>query len=144
MHLGRAYQVANRLDDAIAIFSRVRKIRESSLGQDHPDTVAAASQLAYAYRTAGRLKEAISLYRQVVASRQVLLGPDHPDTLAAQSNLASSYHSAHRMKDAIPLYERLPTGSASRALIITTRSPRAATWRGHTTRRAAGRRAAGL
>ncbi|HEX9527368.1 MAG TPA: tetratricopeptide repeat protein, partial [Streptosporangiaceae bacterium] len=70
----RAFQVAGRLDEAIAIFSRVRKIRESGLGQDHPETVIAAGQLAYAYKTAGRLKEAISLYRQGQPGWRLSLG----------------------------------------------------------------------
>ena len=76
------------------------------LGPDHPETLAARSNLARAYRSAGRLREAITLYERNLADTERVLGPDHPDTLTSRDNLARAYRSAGRLREAITLYER--------------------------------------
>jgi tetratricopeptide (TPR) repeat protein len=80
--------------------------RERVLGEMHPSTLAARSNLAGAYLAAGRLDDAIPLYERAVVGSERVLGEIHPSTLAARSNLASAYESAGRLAEAIPLYER--------------------------------------
>ena len=60
------------------------------LGEDHPDTLAAASNLAVSLRAAGEYQAARELGEDTLARRRRVLGEDHPDTLASASGLAVS------------------------------------------------------
>ena len=63
--------------------------RRRDLGADHPDTLAAASNLAVSLRAAGEYQAARELGEDTLARRRVL-GEDHPDTLSSASGLAIS------------------------------------------------------
>jgi hypothetical protein len=54
--------------------------RRRDLGEDHPDTLAAASNLAVSLRAAGESRE---LGEDTLARRRRVLGEDHPDTGAS-------------------------------------------------------------
>jgi hypothetical protein len=56
--------------------------RRRDLGEDHPDTLAAASGLAISLRAAGEYQAARELEEDTLARRRRVLGEDHPDTLA--------------------------------------------------------------
>ncbi|MEU5201222.1 tetratricopeptide repeat protein, partial [Streptomyces scabiei] len=76
------------------------------LGEDHPNTLASRSNLAYAYESAGDLGRAIPLSERTLDDRIRVLGEDHPDTLISRNNLAGAYRAAGDLGRAIPLYER--------------------------------------
>jgi uncharacterized protein (DUF2267 family) len=65
--------------------TRLRRV----LGPDHPDTLAAASNLAADLRALGEHQRARELNQDTLTRLRRVLGPDHPDTLAAASNLAA-------------------------------------------------------
>ncbi|MFJ9635352.1 tetratricopeptide repeat protein [Streptomyces sp. NPDC101178] len=85
---------------AMATASRER------LGEDHPATMTARTNLAVSYRQAGRTGEAIELLERVVADWERLLGEDHPSAVKARANLAVSYWQAGRTGEAVELLER--------------------------------------
>ena len=58
------------------------------LGDDHENTQATATYLAWALRDLGRYAAARELDEDLLAYRRRVLGPDHPSTLASASNLA--------------------------------------------------------
>ena len=64
--------------------------RRRDLGEDHPDTLAAANALAVSLRAAGEYQAARELDEDTLARRRRVLGEDHPDTLASASGLAVS------------------------------------------------------
>ena len=64
--------------------------RRRDLGEDHPDTLAAASGLAISLRAAGEYQAARELEEDTLARRRRVLGEDHPDTLASAAGLADS------------------------------------------------------
>ena len=64
--------------------------RRRDLGEDHPDTLAAASNLAVSLRAAGEYQAARELDEDTLARRRRVLGEDHPDTLASAHGLAIS------------------------------------------------------
>ncbi|WP_336112441.1 tetratricopeptide repeat protein [Streptomyces sp. PTD9-10] len=80
---------------------------ERLLGGNHPDNLAARSNLAFAHWQAGRTGEAIAIEERVLADIEQLLGSDDPATLKARSNLAVSYHEAGRGGEAIELQEQV-------------------------------------
>lgn len=57
-------------------------------GERHPDTLAAAINLANVLRTMGRTDEALKLAENVVERYKTIYGPDHPYTHACAGNLA--------------------------------------------------------
>ena len=61
--------------------------RRRDLGEDHPGTLTAASNLAVSLRAAGEYQAARELGEDTLARRRRVLGEDHPDTLASASNL---------------------------------------------------------
>jgi tetratricopeptide (TPR) repeat protein len=79
---------------------------ERVLAPDHPDTMAARSDLATAYRAAGRYVEGASLHEQALAAYERVLGPDHPDTLASRNSLGGAYILTGRYAQAIQLIEQ--------------------------------------
>ena len=58
------------------------------LGPEHPDTLAARSELACWTGEAGDPAAARDLFAALLPVRERVLGPEHPDTLAARGNLA--------------------------------------------------------
>jgi tetratricopeptide (TPR) repeat protein len=83
---------------------------ELTLGADHPDTLAAWSNLALACQDAGRPGEAVPLHERALAGRERVLGAGHPDTLASRSNLALACQDAGRAAEAVPLFEQVLAG----------------------------------
>ena len=59
------------------------------LGEDHPDTLTSANNLAIDLRNLGEYQAARELDEDTLARRRRVLGEDHPDTLASASNLAA-------------------------------------------------------
>jgi hypothetical protein len=70
------------------LFERAHRLSLDMLGEDHPDTLAAASKLAADLRALGEHQRARELDEDAFTRRHRLLGPDHHDTLASASYLA--------------------------------------------------------
>ena len=66
-------------------------------GQDHPDTLLAAGNLALTHCEQGKYAQAEQLMGEVVATMTRVRGEEHPDTLTAASHLAA----AHRERGAL-------------------------------------------
>ena len=77
-----SYQQARDLDEDT--LTRRRRV----LGDDHPDTLTSASNLAVDLRALGEYQQARDLDEDTLARRRRVLGDDHPDTLTSANNLA--------------------------------------------------------
>ncbi|MGI5240583.1 tetratricopeptide repeat protein [Dactylosporangium sp. CA-139066] len=77
-----------------------------ALGDDHPDTLTSANDLASGLRLAGALRQAIPLHRRALADLRRVAGDDHPRTLFAVNNLATSLRLAGQHRQAIPLHQQ--------------------------------------
>jgi hypothetical protein len=62
--------------------------RRRVLGEDHPDTLNSANNLAVDLRGLGEYQAARELDEDTLARRRRVLGEDHPDTLNSANNLA--------------------------------------------------------
>ena len=76
--------------EAERLFRDVLKERERVLGPEHPDTLAARTQLEDALFYQGKYVESEAEARSMLALREKLLGAEHPDTLKARNNLAAT------------------------------------------------------
>jgi hypothetical protein len=60
------------------------------LGEEHPDTLMNASNLASSLYDQGKHAEAVRIQREVLGVERRVLGEEHPSTLMSAKNLASS------------------------------------------------------
>jgi tetratricopeptide (TPR) repeat protein len=79
---------------------KVLDARQRILGDEHPDTLSAMSNLAWIYHSLGQMKDAEALRKKVLDAHQRILGDEHPDTRMAMDNLASTYRGLGQTKDA--------------------------------------------
>jgi hypothetical protein len=86
---------SGKRDSERADYASARKPQEEALeshrrllGEEHPDTLTAMSNLAGTLYKQGGLAGARRLEEQVLSIRRRLLGEEHPDTLAAMSHVA--------------------------------------------------------
>jgi hypothetical protein len=82
---------------ALPLLERVHVLRSQQLGDDHPDSLAAANNLALGLRRVGNYRAGRALHEDTLARRRRLLGDDHPDTLTSAHNLA--FHLYHDGED---------------------------------------------
>ena len=59
------------------------------LGEEHPDTLTSASNLAWSLADQGKHAEAEEMLQAALAARRRVLGSAHPDTLATVESLES-------------------------------------------------------
>jgi hypothetical protein len=69
------------------------------LGQDHPDTLRSANNLAADLRALDETQAARDLDEDTLARRRRVLGQDHPDTLRSASNLAADLRALGETED---------------------------------------------
>ncbi|KAJ7291952.1 hypothetical protein C8J57DRAFT_1458569 [Mycena rebaudengoi] len=89
-----------KLTDAEELKVVVLEKRKQILGPDHPETLAAMSNLAATYHSLGKLTEAEELQVVVLEMMKQVLGPEHPDTLDTMSRLADMYHDLGKLTEA--------------------------------------------
>jgi hypothetical protein len=80
--IGDSQQKSKALNEEL--LARRRRV----LGEDHPDTLSAALDLANDLSNLGDYQAARRLDEGILARRREVLGEDHPDTLTSASNLA--------------------------------------------------------
>lgn len=71
------------------LFERAHRLHQQILGDDHPNTLRSANNLAVNLRTLGKPERARRLSEDTLTRRCQVLGPDHPDTLTTATNLAA-------------------------------------------------------
>ena len=74
---------------ALPLARRAHTLYRDQVGEDHPDTLASASNLARTLFGLGDYRQARALDEETLARYRRVLGEDHPSTLASASNLAS-------------------------------------------------------
>jgi tetratricopeptide (TPR) repeat protein len=77
---------------AAAVYERAYDVRRATFGDDHPDTLTSASNLAGTLWWLADFQRARTLDEDVLARRRRTLGVDHPDTLTSASQLANDLY----------------------------------------------------
>ncbi|HEU0086244.1 MAG TPA: FxSxx-COOH system tetratricopeptide repeat protein [Pseudonocardiaceae bacterium] len=70
------------------LYERALELRRTRLGEDHPDTLESANNLALNLGTLGQSDQARQLGEDTLIRRRRVLGHDHPNTLTSANNLA--------------------------------------------------------
>ncbi|KAH7233835.1 uncharacterized protein BKA55DRAFT_598050 [Fusarium redolens] len=89
-----------RWNDAALSQREVFEKRQRILGDEHPDTITAMSNLANTLSDQGKLDEAASMMKEVLEERQRILGDEHPDTISAMNNLALTLSDQGKLDEA--------------------------------------------
>ncbi|MBX6748153.1 MAG: tetratricopeptide repeat protein [Micromonosporaceae bacterium] len=78
----------------------------TSLGPEHPDTLAAANRVGEMLRSLGDYAAAAEVHRRTLESRRRVLGEEHPDTLKSANNLAMALRGLGDLAAARDLHEQ--------------------------------------
>jgi tetratricopeptide (TPR) repeat protein len=97
---GQAMDTAGMTTPAIVWWRQLTADSKRICGPGHPDTLAAAGQLAAALLAAGQAAEATSWSEWVLDGRSRVFGPDHPATVAAQAGLGRALTAVGKPGDA--------------------------------------------
>lgn len=81
------------------------RLRRLVLGEDHPDTLESATNLAINLYALGHHEQARQLQQDTLTSRRRVLGDDHPRTMASARNLAAGLRALGRDDEANQLEE---------------------------------------
>ena len=83
------YSALGRLEESKVLGEEVLRLRKEILGERHPETIRASSNLAITYRDLGRMEDARVLEEEILRLRKEILGEQHPHTILASNNLAN-------------------------------------------------------
>ncbi len=105
LRLGRALRSSGDSRTAARLSGQVYQRWATDLGEDHPDTLGAAANLAASLWSMGAYPAARQMDEDVLTRYRRILGEDHPNTLRAAANLAGSlwsmgeYPAARQMRE---------------------------------------------
>ena len=91
---------------ALPHFEHARRLRESSVGPDHPDVALILSNLAACYEHAGEIDKALSTAKTAFQIREKTYGPNSPFLVATLNNLADFELRNHELAAALADVER--------------------------------------
>jgi tetratricopeptide (TPR) repeat protein len=81
--------IQNQTEEAIVMLRQLLEDRESTLGPDHPQTLATAGTLGGVLANSGDLAAAEPHFQRVYDGQLRMLGAEHPNTLSTLSNLGN-------------------------------------------------------
>lgn len=106
---GRYLYVRGEQVAAARLFTQALDGCRQLLGDRHPDTLTAMSNLARVLHDRGELEQARRLHEQALAARREVLGDLHPDTLTSVCNVARVLHDQGELDQAERLHEEALT-----------------------------------
>ncbi|MGH3693014.1 MAG: FxSxx-COOH system tetratricopeptide repeat protein [Pseudonocardiaceae bacterium] len=104
-HAAQYVQSRGEPGPARSLFERALDLRRSRLGDNHPDTLESASNLAVDLFDLGQYEQARKRGEDALTRRRKVLGDHHPDTLESASNLAAYLWSLGQYEQARQLDE---------------------------------------
>jgi Tetratricopeptide repeat/Domain of unknown function (DUF4062)/NB-ARC domain len=90
---------------AAAVYQRAYEVRRATFGDDHPDTLTSASNLAGSLWWLGEYQRSRALDEDTLTRRRRILGEDHPDTLTSITQLAHDLYGLGNYPQARELQE---------------------------------------
>ncbi len=109
-NLAEADRLSAKLPEAIDRGRKVLEARQSVFGEDHPDSIISANNLAVcllAMKTAAGREEAVAILDPAAVQATAVLGPLHPYTLRMRNNLASALRELGQVERAERMFREL-------------------------------------
>ena len=101
--LASAYNQADRLAEAAALFEDNLATQRRVYGPNHRNTLLAAANLGNTLLAQGKHTAAEAVLRNALQRMRVVLGPEHESTLSTASPLATALQNQHKFDEAEPL-----------------------------------------
>lgn len=86
-NIGFLLQRLGRWNDEHDVRVFLQRVTETTLGAEHPDTLASMNTVAKVLIQQGKYEQAEHLFRQTLELREKVLGLEHPDTLKSMNSL---------------------------------------------------------
>jgi serine/threonine protein kinase/tetratricopeptide (TPR) repeat protein len=102
--LAELYRRIGLNEAAVPLQESALTTRRRVLGEEHPDTVLAISNMSVLLRELGRLDDAEPYHREALEKSRRILGDDHPETIIAISNMGSLLRAKGALAEAEPFY----------------------------------------
>ncbi len=93
-------------DEALARHREAYALWESTLGEEHVETITSLENIAVDLSYLGRYDEAIATHELVLARRERVLGRQHPQLGTTIDNLGNVLRAQDRLEEALALHER--------------------------------------
>jgi len=119
-NLGVLYVKQQKFGEAGKAYQGALAIRESALGNDHPQVAQTLANMAYLQQAQGQTKEAERLYMKAVAMTEKALGPDTPSLISPLTNYAELLRMLDRGEEANRLELRIKALEEKQAAKIKT------------------------
>lgn len=117
---GDALFFAGDYDNALVAYQQALKLRETTLGVDHPELIQNLYNLATTFEAKNEYVSAVKLYKRSQTIAIQNLGKNHPDTRAVQGFISAIFDArgliGHSKTDAhqhVSLYKRFGAGQHS-------------------------------
>ncbi|MHC4109499.1 MAG: tetratricopeptide repeat protein [Planctomycetota bacterium] len=105
--LGRTYRRLGEIKSAEPHLERAFAIHKEELGEQHPETLYAMSNLAVLYIDQDRYEEAERLFSVALKNLRIVAGEEDRSTISCTNNLATVYSKLGRHAEAEALYNRV-------------------------------------
>jgi CHAT domain-containing protein/tetratricopeptide (TPR) repeat protein len=105
-NLGELYRSQGKYAEAEGMYKAALQIRETELGENHPDTASTLNALAMLYDAQGRYADAERLCRRSLEIRKRVLGDNHRSVAYSLSTLAWNLRMQQKYADAEQAYKR--------------------------------------
>lgn len=104
--IGGVYRSLGLYDRAEPLLLEGLEVRETSLGENHPEVSESLNGLGLLLKDLSRFEESEALHRRALAIDEASYGPDHPKVALDLDHLAGRLRALDRLDEAEPLYWR--------------------------------------
>jgi tetratricopeptide (TPR) repeat protein len=102
--LAELYRRIGLNEAAVPLQESALATRRRVLGEEHPDTLLAISNMSVLLRELGRLDDAEPYHREALDKCRRVLGEEHPETIIVISNMGGLLRAQGKFADAEPYY----------------------------------------
>lgn len=115
-HLANLLKATGRVEESLALFTKINAAQEKELGPEHPKTLNTVARRGMALVAAGKRQAGLDAMRMAVETQTRALGKTHPDTLTSLSDLALTLReggSSEESKEALGVGKAAADGFAA-------------------------------
>ena len=106
-NLAKAVQDAGDLDEASNLFEREYAGQLQTLGEEHPQTLITAANIAVLYAMKKQPEKALEMNLKILDVQKRTIGPDHFSALICMNNIAKTYDDLNQGNNAEKMYREV-------------------------------------
>ena len=103
-NMAGVYKAQGDYEKALEYYDKALKVKERTLGNDHPSTATTYDNMAGVYQEQGDYEKALKYYGKALEIVERTLGNDHPSTATTYNNMALVYQYQGEYEKALEYY----------------------------------------